>query len=46
VYACDRRQVSHVWVAGRQLLDDRQLTTLNAHHLQQLAVDWAARIKP
>lgn len=46
VYACDRRQVTHAWVAGRQLLDDRQLTTLNAPHLQQLAVDWAARIKP
>ena len=35
VYASGRHQVSHVWVAGRCLLRERQLTTLDIDELQQ-----------
>ncbi|KUJ84457.1 N-ethylammeline chlorohydrolase [Microbulbifer flavimaris] len=44
VYTGSGHLVTDVWVAGRQLLDQRQLTTLNEAELVQRAQDWRARI--
>ena len=44
VYACGRDKVSDVWVAGRHLLKDRQLTTLDIHEILHRARAWQARI--
>ncbi|MEE4378530.1 MAG: TRZ/ATZ family hydrolase, partial [Candidatus Competibacteraceae bacterium] len=45
VYATDRHQVSDVWVAGRQLLADRKLTTLDIDAIVHKVRDWADKIK-
>lgn len=45
VYAAGREQVRHVWVAGRQLLRDRQLLTLDEKDLLQNAMAWQQRIQ-
>lgn len=44
VYAAQRSQVRHVWVAGRQLLRDGQPTTLDAQAILHQARAWRARI--
>ena len=44
VYAASRHQVSDVWVAGKQLLNKRQLTTLDLHELKQRAAVWQQRL--
>jgi 5-methylthioadenosine/S-adenosylhomocysteine deaminase len=44
IYAAGRDAVSDVWVAGRQLLTDRQLTTLDVDSILARAADWGARI--
>ncbi len=44
VYAVNRSQVSDVWVAGRQLLCDRRLTTLDSAELRALAQRWQQRL--
>ncbi|MGA7982859.1 MAG: TRZ/ATZ family hydrolase [Chromatiaceae bacterium] len=44
VYAADRSQVRHVWVAGRQLIRDGQPTTLEPATILEDARQWAARI--
>ena len=44
VYATNRDQVSDVWVAGRRLLQQRQLTKLDAAALIQRAEAWRERI--
>ncbi len=46
VYAGNRQQVSDVWVAGKQLLKDRQLTTLEYARLLEQAGNWQQKIKP
>jgi 5-methylthioadenosine/S-adenosylhomocysteine deaminase len=46
VYACNRHNVSDVWVAGRQLLKDRELLTLDINELTKLANTWHDKIKP
>jgi 5-methylthioadenosine/S-adenosylhomocysteine deaminase len=46
VYATSRHQVSDVWVEGKQLLKQRQLTTLNHSKLIQKTQQWAAKIRP
>ena len=45
VYATSRDKVSDVWVAGKQLLKQRQLTTLNAQHISAQAQQWATKIR-
>ncbi len=45
VYATGRNQVTDVWVDGKQLLKDRQLTTLNQTKIIQNTQDWAAKIR-
>ncbi len=45
VYSCNREQVSHVWVAGQCLLEDRKLTTLNEQALLSKAQAWEEKLK-
>ncbi len=44
IYAAGREQVSHVWVAGRCLMNNRQLTNLDLNELEEKARWWQARI--
>jgi len=44
VYAASREHVSHVWVNGRILLEDKELTTLNQAELHYRATMWQERI--
>ncbi|TPQ26394.1 TRZ/ATZ family hydrolase [Methylomonas koyamae] len=44
VYAADRRQISDVWVAGRQLLKNRQLTTMDLAALNERVAVWQQRL--
>jgi 5-methylthioadenosine/S-adenosylhomocysteine deaminase len=44
IYACSREQVRHVWVAGRQVINEGQLTTLDRAELLQRAMHWRNRI--
>ena len=44
VYAAGRHQVTDVWVAGRRLLADRRLTTLDSADLMRRARDWRRKI--
>jgi 5-methylthioadenosine/S-adenosylhomocysteine deaminase len=44
VYASGREHVSHVWVNGRRVLDDRRLTTLDTHEIIARAAYWHDRI--
>jgi 5-methylthioadenosine/S-adenosylhomocysteine deaminase len=44
VYAAGREQVSHVWIAGQQLVSNGVLTTLNEARLIERAGQWAERI--
>jgi 5-methylthioadenosine/S-adenosylhomocysteine deaminase len=46
VYAASRQQISDVWVAGQQVVKQRQLTTLNEQQLRSSAQRWAEKIKP
>jgi 5-methylthioadenosine/S-adenosylhomocysteine deaminase len=44
VYAAGRENVSHVWVAGRLLVEDRRLKTPTKIDLENLAVLWQNRL--
>jgi len=44
VYASTRDQVSDVWVDGKRLLNQRQLTTLDRDAIMTKARNWQARI--
>ncbi len=44
VYACGREQVRHVWVAGRALVSEGNLTTLDGERLLNRATYWQRRI--
>ena len=45
VYACGRQQVSDVWVAGRQLLRQRELTTLDTVAILAQAQAWGLKLR-
>ena len=45
VYASNRDQVTHVWVAGKQLLKDRELLTINHEEALQNAMQWGQKLK-
>lgn len=45
VYSSSRQQVTDVWVAGKQLMKNRQLTTLDEHELKAKANQWRGKIK-
>lgn len=44
VYATGREHVTDVWIAGRQLLKERQLTTLDVQDILHKTRVWQARI--
>jgi 5-methylthioadenosine/S-adenosylhomocysteine deaminase len=44
VYTASSRQVSDVWVAGKQLMKNRQLTTLDEGALKDKAKYWSKKI--
>ena len=44
VYACGRHLVTDVWIAGRHLLKQRELTTIDRRAVKTLATQWCARI--
>ena len=44
VYTAGREHVSHVWVNGRMLLDNRKLTTLDITELRHRIMSWQQRI--
>ncbi len=44
VYAASRHQVSDVWVAGKKLLNKRQLTGVDLQDLRQRAAVWQQRL--
>jgi len=44
VYSANRDQVTNVWVAGRHLLKNRQLTTLDEEELIARATEWHDKI--
>ena len=45
VYATDRERVSHVWVAGKQLVRDGSLTTLDSDLIGQRCNEWQEKIR-
>lgn len=45
VYAAGRRQVSDVWIAGRQVLKQGALVTLDEERLLRRAAEWRERIR-
>lgn len=44
VYACNRNQVTDVWVAGKQLLKNRELTTIDETAVLAKAQHWQKQI--
>jgi 5-methylthioadenosine/S-adenosylhomocysteine deaminase len=44
VYASFRHQVTDVWVAGKQLLKQRHLTTFDEAELKAKALQWQQRL--
>ncbi len=44
VYAANRDQITDVWVAGRQLLKSRELTSLNIDQIKAKATLWANKL--
>ncbi|CRM19621.1 TRZ/ATZ family hydrolase [Pseudomonas poae] len=44
IYATGRECVKHLWVAGKQLLDDRRLTRMDEQQLTARAIAWGQRI--
>ncbi|MGZ8193420.1 MAG: TRZ/ATZ family hydrolase [Methylobacter sp.] len=44
VYAASRQQVTDMWVAGKRLLKQRQLTTINLEDLKQKIAEWQQRL--
>ncbi|GAB3266652.1 TRZ/ATZ family hydrolase [Chitinimonas naiadis] len=46
VYAAQREQISHVWIAGRCLLAQRELTGLKRDQIQAKTRWWQSRIGP
>lgn len=45
VYAASGREVTHVWVAGRALLKNRELETLDQHDIRLRTDYWAKKIR-
>jgi len=45
VYAASRDQVTDVWIAGKQLLKNRQLTQIDPYEIIAKAQAWAEKIK-
>lgn len=46
IYATGRDCVRHVWVGGKQLLDDRHLTRMDEERVLATAKEWGKKISP
>jgi 5-methylthioadenosine/S-adenosylhomocysteine deaminase len=46
VYTNSGSQVSHSWVAGKMLLENRKLCTINERSLIQTTEQWRKKIHP
>ena len=44
VYSCNREQVSDVWIAGRHVLKNRVLTSMDEADIRQQAHEWSRKI--
>ena len=44
VYAASAQQVSHLWIAGKAVLDEGELLTIDEHALRARVREWGARI--
>jgi len=44
VYATSRHQVSDVWIAGRHLLKERRLTTIDEQNVLEKTRQWRDKI--
>ena len=45
IYAGNRQQVTDVWIAGKQLLKDRELTTMEYGRLIEKAREWQEKVR-
>jgi 5-methylthioadenosine/S-adenosylhomocysteine deaminase len=45
VYASDRSQITDLWVAGKHLMKERELTTLNKQSILANVKQWQHKIK-
>lgn len=45
LYATPRTQITDVWIAGRRVLEDRTLTTIDEQRLRDRVAGWAARLR-
>jgi len=45
VYSTQASQVSHVWVNGKLLLNDGELTTINRRQVQEQTQAWQQRLQ-
>ncbi len=45
IYSANRQQVSDVWISGKQLLKNRELTTMEYSKLMEKAKEWELKIK-
>lgn len=45
VYCCGREQVSDTWIAGKRVMKDRVLTTLNNNQIKLAANEFAEQLK-
>jgi 5-methylthioadenosine/S-adenosylhomocysteine deaminase len=46
VYACNRSNVTDVWVQGNQLLENRRLTTIDETRLIKEVKEWGEKVRP
>ena len=44
VYSCSREQISDVWIAGRHVLKNRVLTTMDEAGIRRQAREWSRKI--
>ena len=44
IYSASRNQITDVWVQGKHLLNNRQLTTLDEVYIKQKAAEWGDKI--
>ena len=45
IYTSDRKQITDLWVAGKHLMKDRQLTTLNLTDILSTTEEWQVKLK-
>ena len=46
VYSANRSQISDVWVAGKQLMKNQKLTTIDIPSLLEKTTQWHKKVSP